>query len=309
MGIEATKEWKGMQPRQKIRMLDTQQNGSIVNGAILATDGVDVSHRLKLVPRTTVAQQRYASNRSIMGLFADENGGYVSALFESCITMVERFPSLSQSDIARLMFIGTYTGYSDGRLRYDNGNTIDRVALLKLTGMSRARFSEFYGRLLSEDVIREDSDTLLVNPTVFQRGEAVDGTDDLQRIRLYRQTIRELYEEYGKGRDVKQLAIVFTVIPFLHFSTNVVCFNPQEYHYDQIQPMTVDKLAAMLNYAQTSKLKTAMNNVKLGGRPVFVFVEDINDKRKRRIVVNPRVVFAGNSDGLEQLRAMCVLFN
>ncbi|RED57177.1 hypothetical protein [Cohnella lupini] len=309
MGIEATREWKGMQPRQKIRMLETQKNGSIVDGAILATDGVDVSHRLMIVPRKTMAQQRYARNRSIMGLFAEENGGYVSALFESCITMAQRFPSLSQSDIARLMFIGTYTGYSDGRLRHDNGTTIDRVALLKLTGMSRARYSEFYGRLLVEDVIREAGNTIIVNPTVFQRGESVDGTNDLQRIRLYRQSIRELYEQYGKGRDVKQLAIVFTIIPFLHFSTNVVCFNPQEYNIDQIQPMTVDKLAAMLNYAQTSKLKAAMNNVKLGGRPVFVFVEDVHDKRKRRIVVNPRVVFAGNADGLTQLRAISVLFN
>lgn len=309
MLVESTKEWKGMQPRQKIRMLDAMENATIVNGAIIAPDGIDVSHRLKIEPRTTFAQQRYARNRSTMGIFADENGGFVSALYESCMTMAERFTSLNQSDIARLMFIGTYTGYSDGRLRHDNGNTLDRAGLLKLTGMSRARFSEFYNRLLTEDILREDGDTFKVNPTVFQRGEHGEGTEDRQRIRLYRRTIRELYGEYGKGHGIKQLAIVFTVIPFLHYNTNIICFNPQEYHYDQIQPMTVDKLAALLGYGQTSKLKTAMNNVKLGGKPVFTFVEDIHDKRKRRIVVNPRVIFAGNAEGLTQVRAIAVLFN
>lgn len=309
MAVEATREWKGMRTRQKSRVLDTMQNGSIVNGAIIAPDGVDVSHRLKLEPRKTISQQAYARNRGVMGKFAEENGGFVSALFESCVTMVERFPTLSQSDIARLMFIATYTGYDDGHLRHDNGTAITRVGLQKLTGMSRARFSEFYGRLINEDVLREDGDAILVNPNVFQRGESGEGTDDIQRIRLYRKTIRELYDKYGKGRDVKQLAIVFAVIPFLHFNTNIVCYNPQEYYYDQIRPITVCKLAALLNYSETSKLKTAMNNVKLGGKPVFCFIEDIHDKRKRRIIVNPRVVYAGNAEGLGQIRAISVLFN
>jgi hypothetical protein len=131
----------------------------------------------------------------------------------------------------------------------------------------------------------------------------------MQRIRIYRQTVRQLYEEYGRGRDVKQLAIVFAVIPFLHYNVNILCYNPQEYYVDNIQPMTVDKLAALLGYAQTSKLKAAMNGIKLGDKPVFVFVEDVHDKRKRRIIVNPRVVFAGNHEGLAQTQAIAVLFN
>lgn len=308
MSVERTREWKGMQPRQKARMLAAMQNATVIDGAIIAPDGVDVTHRLRLEPRKTTGEQRYAKNRSVMGRFGEENGGFVSALFESCVTMAQRFPSISQSDVARIMFIGTYTGY-DGCLRYDNGVNINRGALAKLTGLSRARFSEFYQRLLAEQVVREEADIIHVNPSVFQRGEPNEDTIDLQRIRIYRQTVRDLYARYGKGRNVKQLAIVFAVIPFLHFNTNIVCYNPQEYYFDKIQPMTIDKLAALLNYAETRKLKAAMNDVKLGGHPVFVFVEDVHDRRKRRVVVNPRVVFAGNAEGLEQVRAISVLFN
>ncbi|MFD2332259.1 hypothetical protein ACFSR7_23640 [Cohnella sp. GCM10020058] len=309
MSVESMLEWKQMPHRQKARLLETMQNASIVNGSVIAPDGVNVSHRLQLVVRKTYAQQAFVRNRSIMGMFAEENGGYVTAFYESCVTMADRFPSLSQSDLARLMFIGTYTGYDDGRLRHDNGTSITRASLAKLTGLSRARFSEFYGRLVSAEVIREADDVLLMNPELFQRGEIDGESADIQRIRVYRKTIRELYERYGQGRDVKQLAIVFSVIPFLHYNTNVVCYNPQEYYVDKIQPMTVDKLAALLHYSDTGKMKRAMNGVKLGGAPVFVFVEDVHDKRKRRIVVNPRVIFAGNHSGLTQVRAMSVLFN
>ncbi|MFD1957139.1 hypothetical protein ACFSL6_23965 [Paenibacillus thailandensis] len=309
MSAESTREWKGMQIRQKSRALGALQNASIVDGAVIAPDGVDVSHRIEVTLRKTISQQRHARNQSVMGRFTEENGGYVTTFFESCVTMAERFPSLTQSDIARLMFLGTYTGYDDGYLRHDNGRKLDRAAVQKLIGISRARFTEFYGRLVAEDIIREDGVGLLVNPTVFQRGEPGDAAADMQRIRIYRRTVRDLYEKYGKGRDVKQLAIVFAVIPFLHYNVNIICYNPQEYYVDNIQPMTVDKLAALLGYSQTSKLKAAMNGIKLGDKPVFVFVEDVHDKRKRRIIVNPRVVFAGNHEGLAQTQAIAVLFN
>ncbi|MDO3682162.1 hypothetical protein [Paenibacillus ehimensis] len=310
MNRAQVRAWRGMTAVQKSRVGDALLNATIRDGAIIAPDGYDVSHRLKLEIRTTEAQRKHAKDRSTMGLFADENGGFVFSLFISCSTVAERFPTLTQSDMARLMFIGTYTGYEDGRLRYDNGTPLLRTSLEKLVGLSRARFSEFYNRLVTEDILREEDGEIDINPTVFQRGGSeVAGTEDYQRTRLYRRTVRDLYEAYGKGRDVKQLAIVYAVIPFLHFNTNIVCYNPQEYNAEKLKPMTLDKLAALLHYSDTQKLKIAMSSVMLGGRPVFGFVEDVNDKRKRRVIVNPRVVFAGNADGLRQVRGICALFN
>lgn len=308
MGAETTKEWKGMQPRQKARVFDTLQNGRIIDGEIIAPDGVNVSHRLKVEPRKTISQQRFVKNRSKMALFSDENGGHVLALYESCEALSDRFPSLTQADIARLMFVGTYTGY-DGRLRYDNGTTITRAKLEKMIGISREQFSKFYNRLISENALHEEGGQISVNSSVFQRGEVSGDIGDLQYIRVYRDTVRNLYDEYGKGRDARQLAIVFLIIPFLHYNANIVCYNPQEYYFDQIRPMTVDKLAALLGYKKTRSLKTAMNKVMINGQPVFAFVEDVHDRRKRRIIVNPRVIFAGNDEGLERVQALAAIFN
>ena len=306
---ESTREWKGMRPRQKARLFATFQNGTIRNGSIFAPDGVDVSHRMKLVARTTLAQARYAKNRADMGRFADENGGFVNAYYAPCVTLEQQYPTLSQSDVGRLMFLATYTAYN-GTLQHDNGRIIDRSGVEELVGLSRSRFSEFYGKLLSEGVLCElEGGRIRVNPALFNRGKREDVGEGMQSIRLYRDTIRSLYAKFGQGRDVKQLSIVFMVIPFLNFRYNIVAMNPKEYFDYDVVPMTLDQLALVLQYSDASKLKRAMSKVRLDDQPVFAFVEDTEDRRKRRIIANPRVLFAGDAKSLRELEALAVVFN
>lgn len=302
------KVWRDMTPKQKLRASSAIQNATIVDGAVISSDGVDVTHHVRVDIRPTEAEQHYAKNLSVMGRFSTENGGYVSALFESNITMEERFPSLTQSDIGRLMFIGTYTGY-DGMLRHDNHVPLTRVALMRLVGLSRPEFSKFYARLSNVGIIQNDNGNFFVHPRVFQRGGIGKGYADLQRTRVYRHTVRELYDKYGKSRSVRQLGIVFAVLPFLHFNTNIVCSNPQEYYSDQVQPMAVDKLADKLKYDNPQKLRAALNRVRLDRMPVFTYVIDPYDRRKQNVIVNPRVVFAGNEVGLQHIKGVCSLFN
>lgn len=257
------------------------------------------------------------SDRQIRGLQAKdeisahelENGGFVFALFGGCRAISDRFPSLSQSDMARLMFVGTYTSYS-GRLQYDNGRPINRKELERLLNMSRSRFSEFFRKLVDEEIVSigEEYGDIYVNPSVFYRGvlkEAGYELNDYRHTRMFRNTVRQLYETYG-GRAVKQLALIYAVLPFVSFSTNIVCFNPEEVDEDRLQPMDLDRLAALLHYQDTQKLRRALESIKLDGKPVFYLPHNVHDKRKRRIIINPRIVFAGSA---ESLAAIKVLFN
>ncbi|MFC6652086.1 hypothetical protein [Paenibacillus rhizoplanae] len=70
--------------------------------------------------------------------------------------------------------------------------------------------------------------------------------------------------------------------------------------------MDLDRLAALLNYKDTQSLRKGLEAITLDGKPVFYLPHNIHDKRKRRIVVNPRIVFAGSA---EKLAAIKVLFN
>lgn len=305
---EEVEMWKKLTPKARGGYLELKKNATIRDGVVYDIHGKDMSHRAELALKTTEKQYHALKAKDELSEHEFENGGFVFALFDSCMMMEERFPSLSQSDLARLMFIGTYTGYKDGRLQHDNGRIIGRKQLESLVGMSRARFSEFYRKLIAEEIIREEGEELYMNPSVFYRGVLKDSEyklEDFQHTRMFRKTVRELYHAYG-GRTIKQLAIIYAVLPFVNFRTNIVCHNPQEGDEERLQPMSLDNLAALLHYSDTSKLKRALESIKLDNKPVFYLPHNVHDKRRRRIIINPRVVFAGPA---ESLAAIKVLFN
>ncbi|SMF91232.1 hypothetical protein SAMN05661091_5384 [Paenibacillus uliginis N3/975] len=294
--------WSNLTPSVKRGVLAQKQ-------AIEDEIGDKLGGTFEIMLKTTDKQVRGLQAKGEIAAHEQENGGFVFALFGGCMAIGERFPSLTQSDLARLMYVGTYTGYS-GRLQYDNGRPINRKELERLLNMSRARFSEFFRKLQDEEIvsIEEEYGDIYVNPSVFYRGVLAEvgySLDDYRHTRMFRSTVRQLYETYG-GRAVKQLALIYAVLPFVSFSTNIVCFNPEEVDEDRLQPMDLDRLAALLHYQDTQKLRRALESIKLDGKPVFYLPHNVHDKRKRRIIVNPRIVFAGSA---ESLAAIKVLFN
>jgi hypothetical protein len=311
MAVDRMREqrlWQSLPPKVKRGIVAVKENAEIIDGRIYDKDGNDRSDLLEVNIKTTDKQIRALKAVDELSAHEIENGGFVFAFFERYKTMEERFPSLTQSDMARLMFIGTYTAYNTGRLQQDNGRVIDKRALKKLLDISDRLFRDFYKKLLAENIISEQPDGLYINPSVFYRGEIGELDYDLssyQQTRLFRKTVRQLYAEYN-GRTIKQLAIIYAVLPFLNFKYNVVCFNPTESDEDKVRPMDLGNLAALLGYKDATKLKQALERIKLNDKPVFYMPHNINDKRQRRIIVNPRVVFAGPA---ESLSAIKVLFN
>jgi hypothetical protein len=301
---------KRIELRQGARAHATLEGGTIQNGRVTAPDGIDMSHRYEVVPVKSPHKMRYMRDRSAMGKFSEENGGYVWGLFKSSATMETEWADaeLTQSDLARLMYLGTYTDY-EGVLCHPNGRAITKAAMRELIGIHRTKFEEFYGKLIAATILQEAPDGVIhMSGDVFQRGKIAKG-EYVDRIRIYRDTIRELYDKYGKGRSVRQLGIVYSVIPFIHRNLNIICYKPLEKHDDSIQPITLDKLALLLGYQDDRRFKQILRSIEINKQPVFAFVEDVNDGRKRRIIVNPRVIFAGDFDGLMACRGIAVLFN
>ncbi|MCH4828176.1 hypothetical protein MLE13_17795, partial [Planococcus halocryophilus] len=197
------------------------------------------------------------------------------------------------------------------RLQYsNNGNPINKKKLQELCGMSRARFSEFYKRLEEAEILRHDKATgdIFMSHDVIYRGDLKEiGADisDLEHTRVFRSTVRRLYEDFG-GRKLKQLGLIYSILPLINVQTNIVAFNPEEKLSERLRPMSVSKLAMVLEYEDPQKLKTALNALKVDGKPVILFADDPYNRREKRIVVNPKVVFGGNN---EALQAINVLFN
>lgn len=304
--------WRSLPSGMKKRITDARDYSTIIDGRTYDRNGEDITYLVQLEEQTKPITERQQWARRIhsdMSVHSDENGGFVLAFFETLRTNAERFHSLTQPDLARLMFIGTFTAWETGRLQ-SGKYFISRSELAEILGMSRSRFSEFYGRLLDEGILREDAATgeLFMNPTVFYRGELTAHPCDLtdyRHSRVFRKTVRELYSAY-RGRKLNQLAILYSILPYLNFHTNIVCHNPDESDPKLLRPMSNIELAELLGYANPQKLTTALRSVQLDGKPVFTMANNPRNWREKRIVVNPRVVYAGNGD---ELKWLMVLFN
>lgn len=200
----------------------------------------------------------------------------------------------------KIMFIGTFSGWSTGDLKHDNG-VHQKKSLAELVGMSRGKFDTFYKSIVDCEIIAEQDGAIFMNSTYFFRGniaEVKQQTKDLQYTRLFRTTVREIYEMYN-GRTIKQLAIIYAVLPFVNFNFNVVSYNQEESNKDLVRPIPLDKLVITLGYVDHRKLKKALNSIKYQDHPVVGFFETYGDRRQKKTVVNPRVIYAGNGKSLD----------
>ncbi|WP_153733490.1 hypothetical protein [Sporosarcina obsidiansis] len=307
--LEEQRTWAGLHSKVKHGVMAAKENMTVVDGRAYSETGRDISHLVDVVVKTTEKQARGLEVVDDLTALEKENGGFVFAFFKQSRTIEERFPSLTQQDVARLMYIGTFVAWKTGRLQSENGKAIiNREKLEQLVEMSSKRFNELFRRYEAEDILRENVETgeIFVNPSVFFRGNMKDsGVDvsDLQYTRMFRQTVRDLYAKF-KGRTLGQLALIYSVMPFINFNTNIVCYNPEETIEEMLRPMPLEKLAMVLEYANPGKLKRALNAVKVDDKPVFTYVTNAHDRRKQNIIVNPRVIYAGDGKGLGAITAL-----
>lgn len=303
--IKQDKVLKDLHPNVQKRA----QNFHVHNGHAYDEDGVNIDYMVDISLKATKKQTRWAKRGSVLQTHADENGGFVLAFFKQTQAMAERFPSLSQPDIARLIYIGSFVAWETGRLQSDNGLKCYRKAdLLAMAELSDNRFKQFFNKLVAEGILTEDIETgeLFINKTVFFRGD-VKGLGSkvkgMQHAMIYRDTIRDLFAK-SKGRKLAHLALIYSVLPYLNFKTNILAHNQMETVADLIKPINLTELAGELNYLNAQKLKAAMNGVKIGGKPVFTYVEDPEDRREKRIIVNPSVIYGGDGASLDAIKAL-----
>ena len=108
--------WKNLHPKVKRGVYAAQENMMVVDGKAFNAEGRDITHIVEVVAKTTDKQVRGLQGIDELSVHEIENGGFVFAFFKQSRTIVERFPSLTQQDTARLMFVGTYVAWETGRL-------------------------------------------------------------------------------------------------------------------------------------------------------------------------------------------------
>lgn len=224
--------------------------------------------------------KQYQANKRDYDNFIDIAGGFSFMLVDT-LKELHKDTRFTDSEKARIIFLGTYCSYeTSGRyLLFNNNKYILKSHLQDLLEISNKKeFYTFYNKMVETRIIEED-----------YRGRF--------EIRLKWSSDYHFKGKASKNGTksidtVKNLYIMFMVLPFINKESGVLCNNPLVDDEEDSQPLELTDLAEMFGYPKPSMIKNKLLKCKLFGTNVF-FVGDGMDMKKRRkytrIFVNPFV--------------------
>ena len=146
----------------------------------------------------------------------------------------------------------------------------------------------------------DEYDHIIINREYCSKGKLEKAQNKALHIRMFGNAIRDLYEK-SKPREHKRLSLLVTLLPYINFNFNIVCYTPEaEFEY-QIRAMNMKDICRIVKYTdnQSSRLKRELLALRVGGELVVAIVETGDSET---ISINPRVYYrAGDLDILKPI--------
>ena len=232
---------------------------------------------------------------------------FIFVAYEACKRLnIDNKDIFNQADITRIIYISSYLG-NDNRLMLTERTAMTKEKLSELMGLNDIVFKRFYNKLISNNILIERDDCLYINKKFMFFGRIRNHKYSF--IRAYKSNIRSLYNKVPVSKH-KQLSILYLLIPFINIKYNIVSQNPFEEDKNKVIPMTIEELSAYFEYNLKSfiSLVDFLEDLKdKDNIPIIKTLNNSKNKKDRSIVINPRVIYAGND--CRDIEAFCPLFN
>ena len=298
-----------LHPKVQFKVANYRENHIVQNGKVYSLEGEDISHLFDpdlKVKYSEHQKEKFESLNDMHG-YQKENGGFVFLFYQINKSMQQYTNNLTKSDITRLLYLTTYISFESNQIKYDNGRLISDDDMMKLLRLKKRQYNEYISKLVDNNILYIDANNnKYINDNICWSGNINTKqlkSRDINYTRLFKKTVRQLYDN-ATVREFPRLSIIYMILPYVNLYTNIVCHNPDEIDPSLIKPLTLSELAAKLNYAKYDKLKDAMYKTIIDNQYVFGFFNFDKDKRTNKIVINPKVLFAGNYDNLKALTAL-----
>lgn len=232
---------------------------------------------------------------------------FIFVAYEACKRLnIDNKDIFNQADITRIIYISSYLG-NDNRLMLTERTPMTKEKLSELMGLNDRVFKRFYNKLISNNILIERDDCLYINKKFMFFGRIRNHKYSF--IRAYKSNIQLLYNKVPVSKH-KQLSILYLLIPFINVKYNIVSQNPFEEDKYKVIPITIEELSAYFEYNLKSfiSLIDFLEDLKdKDNIPIIKTFNNSKNKKDRSIVINPRVVYAGND--YRDVEAFCPLFN
>lgn len=214
---------------------------------------------------------------------------------------------LSGVTLTRLMLLSTYTDGDGGLVtnkffkRYLNKKNIQQVLSLK-----DHTFNNCWSELKDKQIVSDTYDKFFLTQELFEKGNigkrriSEMGKNGCYITRLYSNTVREIYNN-AKTPAHAALSYIFRMIPFTNRRYNVLCYNPLEENWDNVQVMSWSDFCEQVGYNRScaARLFQELNKIMLttpDGK-----CHAIQRVDKHCIFVNPYIYYAQNENNRHEI--------
>lgn len=274
------------------RIVDVE-TGEILEGAIVLPN----TEGYQIIKKETVSQRsEYFKQKQRKEAFDELTEGFTFSYIET-VSKLHSDERFTDDEKTRIMFLGTYVSYAEkgSYLVHSNGRFIYKSGLKKVLEISKdSKFYSFYNKLVEAEIITEEETIdkeikLNWNEQYHFRGaikKGKKGNDTEALVKTFDTQIRELY----KSHTAKQLYIVFLLLPFIHYGTNIICRYPNK-PFTECEPMELKEIAEGIGIERSNDLKRKLLKINLYEQPVFKLE---TTSKGTHVTVNPFVIWRQN---------------
>lgn len=202
---------------------------------------------------------------------------------------------------------------------YDNGILIDwrynqdkkpltKNQLVAILDISTKEWKYTIDYLKDKKLVTQEGKVYRVNTNYMVKGDLSQKGNKAKEygiIRVFLHGFKHLYDNLN-NRERPSLFYIIQLLPYLNVDYNILCSNPLEDNINNIEPLTMDNIATILNlHIDTTRKKVKWFYSKsIAGVGVLA---KIITNGKNALVLNPRLMYAGNKR--EKLESIEKLMN
>lgn len=285
-----------------------KDTGEVLSNALLGSNEELILDTKK---KLTDKQKGFLKNRNEFKTLSNHLGGYVHMIYCKNDILFNRI-NIDKANISRIIYLATYLDYNnrnEGQLVIKKHNNkivpMDRITVKSVLKLNDSTFKRFLKDMKENNLLYETDKKFFINTEYFNKGNINGLPKDSSYCRLFISTIQDLYD-ISKTSKHKVLANVFQLIPYIHYSSNIICHNPN-CNEDEICSMSLEEIGKLLNISDDkgnlSKFKRELESfiINIDGRDCRIF-KHVRLTDGNFFVVNPYVIYSG--DNVEQLRSI-----
>lgn len=233
--------------------------------------------------------KKHVKNFSEIAELIRSFGGFYFSCYKNLLKL-----KLDKQYMFRFMYLCTLMNY-ENKVEFGNAKG-DNVLALEKDLQEILKLSERECRNTKKELIKNkliiinDDKTISINNKYAVKGD-IDKRKLKGSVRAMEQGIQELYNK-AKATEHKKLGLLIELLPYVNFTHNVLCNNPNETDIGKVDPLNLTEVMQLAEYKNLNRFKKDLLNLTVNDELVAKITET---KHGKFIYINPRIFYKGNN--------------